>query len=399
MFIPPASECYCANSITSGATSSTGCTTACAGNSAQTCGGGWAISVYQVASGSPGTTTTTTSTSTPTWSSLGCYRDSSSRVLTSYSTTSSSNTPTSCQSLCTSKGYSFAGTEYGQECYCGSTLSNGAASIASNNCNSPCAGNSGLTCGGSWAINIYQFTSGGTATTTIATSTTTSTTTSSATPAPSKVVVAHHMVGNSYSYSQSTWSSNIQAAMAGGIDGFALNVGIDSWQPQRVADAYAAASGTSFKLFLSFDMTYVFTPSISHPFSQNLRHLLLDRSLPCGGTGDANLLRSYISNYASHPNQLFYQGKQVASTFSGSSCTFGQGDLNSGWAYAIKNGVPKPVSVLFIATPRVLTLAAHHRSHSSLRSSPTRLHSAPIVYKMATSTGTEVGQWYVFRRR
>jgi glucan endo-1,3-alpha-glucosidase len=276
MFTLAGSECWCANSITSGATSSTGCTMTCSGNSAQTCGGSWAINIYQVVSGSttPTTTITTTTTtttssssSTPTWSSLGCYQDSSSRVLSSYSTTSSSNTPTYCQSLCSSKGYSFAGTEYSQECYCGSAL-NGATSIASSNCNDPCAGNSALTCGGSWAINIYQLTSGGTATTTTtstttSTSSTTSTTTSSATPATSKVVVAHHMVGNTYSYTQATWSTNIQAAIAGGIDGFALNVGIDSWQPQRVAWAYAAALGTSFKLFVSLDMTYVPVPPIS----------------------------------------------------------------------------------------------------------------------------------------
>jgi hypothetical protein len=43
----------------------------------------------------------------------------------------------------------------------------------------------------------------------------------------------------------------------GHSDAFALNVGIDSWQPARVADAYAAAesSGTGFKLFLSVDMS------------------------------------------------------------------------------------------------------------------------------------------------
>jgi len=239
----------------------------CAGNSGQTCGGPWAISVYRLVSGTstttpPPTTTTTTSSTSPTstWSSLGCYQDSNSRILSSYSTTSSSNTPSFCQSLCLSKGYSFAGTEYGQECYCGSALNNGAVSISSSNCNSPCAGNSAQNCGGAWAINVYQFT-GSTSTTATATTTTTTTasttTTSTSTPAASKVVVAHYMVGNTYSYSQSTWSSNIQAAMAGGIDGFALNVGIDSWQPQRVSDAYAAASGTPFKLFLSFDMTCV----------------------------------------------------------------------------------------------------------------------------------------------
>jgi len=39
-------------------------------------------------------------------------------------------------------------------------------------------------------------------------------------------------------------------AHANGIDGFILNMGPDSWQPARIADAYNAAlsSGTGFKV-------------------------------------------------------------------------------------------------------------------------------------------------------
>lgn len=50
-----------------------------------------------------------------------------------------------------------------------------------------------------------------------------------------------------------------------------------------------------------------------------------------------------MTDYATHPAQLFYKGKQVASTFSGSDCQFGQGSLNAGWQYAVKTGVPNPV--------------------------------------------------------
>jgi len=40
-------------------------------------------------------------------------------------------------------------------------------------------------------------------------------------------------------------------------DGFALNVGLEDWQVDRVHDCYAAAQSTGqpFKLFISFDMT------------------------------------------------------------------------------------------------------------------------------------------------
>lgn len=104
----------------------------------------------------------------------------------------------------------------------------------------------------------------------------------------------------------------------------ALNVGSMDWEPARVADAYAAAVGTNFKLVLSFDMT----------------------SLPCSSYADAMLIRAYVTNYTNHPNQLYYKGKQVVTTFSGSDCSFGTGDLNNGWNLAVKQGVS--ASVLFV---------------------------------------------------
>lgn len=127
-----------------------------------------------------------------------------------------------------------------------------------------------------------------------------------------KFVVAHFMVGNSYPYTVDNWLSDIQLAYQSGIDGFALNVGTDSWQPQQVANAYEAAqqSGTGFKLFMSFDMS----------------------SLPCSTAADAATLRNYITTYATHPNQFLYNGRVFASTFSGESCTFGQGSAVSGWS-------------------------------------------------------------------
>ena len=52
-----------------------------------------------------------------------------------------------------------------------------------------------------------------------------------------KFVFAHHMVGNTYPYTVDDWTSDITLAHASGIDGFALNMGSDSWEPARVADA------------------------------------------------------------------------------------------------------------------------------------------------------------------
>ena len=92
-----------------------------------------------------------------------------------------------------------------------------------------------------------------------------------------KYVVAHHMVGNTYPYTLKDWADDIALAHNSGIDGFALNIGREVWEPARVSDAYvlivtymidqserdderyaaALQSGLDFKLFLSLDMSCV----------------------------------------------------------------------------------------------------------------------------------------------
>ncbi|KAG2359484.1 glycoside hydrolase [Suillus spraguei] len=126
------------------------------------------------------------------------------------------------------------------------------------------------------------------------------------------------MIGNSYPYTVDNWLSDILLAHSSGIDGFALNVGVDSWQPSQVANAYQAAlqSETGFKLFMSFDMTE----------SSFVQFFALHPS------SNAATLRTYITTYATHPNQLLYNGRVMASTFSGQTCTFGQGSVTSGWS-------------------------------------------------------------------
>ncbi|KAH9927687.1 glycoside hydrolase family 71 protein [Fomitopsis serialis] len=127
----------------------------------------------------------------------------------------------------------------------------------------------------------------------------------------SKLVVAHHIVGYTYPYDITDWESDIQLAYNSGLDGFALNVGSNSWESTQVANAYQAAAnlGLDFKLFLSLDMT----------------------SFPCTTANDASALCANVSAHASHPNQLLWNGNVFVSTFSGSDCTFGQNSAAAGW--------------------------------------------------------------------
>ncbi|WWD02288.1 hypothetical protein V865_000327 [Kwoniella europaea PYCC6329] len=371
-------------------TSASDCDYACTGDSSQPCGGYYKMNLYiantatsaltststskttststsasktststSKTSTSTTKTSTTAATSTTTQSSstatyYGCYQDSSSsRLMNSASTESSSMTPSVCQAFCSSKGYSLAGVSYGKQCFCGNSVDQTKKQSSETGCSYACTGDASLKCGGFWYLNIYSSsgtisttsavsttkatsTSASSSTSTTATSTTSvaaaagSSTTGVASPPSAtgtKQLFAHHMVGNTYSYTQSTWADDISQASAAGIDGFALNYGSDSWQPSRIADAYAAAKANgNFKMFLSMDVS----------------------SLGCSSTSDASNLVNTIATYASNSAQAKVNSKVLVSTFAGESCTFGQGSYQAAWTYFNSLLTAKSIDIYFV---------------------------------------------------
>ncbi len=95
----------------------------------------------------------TTPVAATTSSSLGCYVDSSPRLLSGYATTSSTMSSALCISTCKAQGYAYAGTEYSTQCYCGNTF-DATKNIATSGCTSKCGGSTEM-CGGSWRLNVY----------------------------------------------------------------------------------------------------------------------------------------------------------------------------------------------------------------------------------------------------
>ncbi|CAK5265078.1 unnamed protein product [Mycena citricolor] len=191
-------ECYCGNSFSGGTPAAapvSECSALCTGNSALTCGGGWRIQVYTAGTSSATTsatttmattTTTTTSTATSTgWVlSNACVVDTSSRIMQGYQQTTSSLTPTSCQNTCASQGFSMAGVQDGNECYCANAFSGGAPAVApASDCNMACKGNSALKCGAAWRMQVYALTASTSTSTSTSTTSTTSTTTATSTAA------------------------------------------------------------------------------------------------------------------------------------------------------------------------------------------------------------------------
>lgn len=123
-------ECYCGNAISSGAdygqiAAASDCSMACTGDSTQACGGSYRVVIYKnTASSTTSVAPTSTSTSTPTtWSSVGCYVDSSVRVLAAYSPSIELNTPITCEAACASFSYKYAGVEYGVSRFSYNTIS------------------------------------------------------------------------------------------------------------------------------------------------------------------------------------------------------------------------------------------------------------------------------------
>ncbi len=94
------------------------------------------------------------------WSRLSqCVRDGSKRLLSERMNVIDL-TIESCIQSCDSKGYKFAGVEYGQECWCSSSLNKANSPVGQNvgsgECREPCHGNHNEACGGNWAITVYQ---------------------------------------------------------------------------------------------------------------------------------------------------------------------------------------------------------------------------------------------------
>ncbi|KAM7204344.1 putative fungistatic metabolite [Rhypophila sp. PSN 637] len=186
-------ECYCGNSLASSSQSAPvgDCNMLCAGNPLQYCGAGNRIVLYStttirssttstsVPTTSPTSTSTRTSTvsttSTSTSSSaaatgtlarkpvvgaytlVGCQTEATgARALSANSYAADTMTLESCATFCS--GYTYFGTEYGRECYCGNTLNAGSVPATQSDCSMVCAGNPFEYCGAGNRLELYKLT-------------------------------------------------------------------------------------------------------------------------------------------------------------------------------------------------------------------------------------------------
>ncbi|KZV83066.1 WSC-domain-containing protein [Exidia glandulosa HHB12029] len=182
------SECFCDHAFDQSLLTARKCDVHCDGDSTVNCGGNARLAVYQrgvaplapaqasdtstsQASPNPASTepthgplmvstrgqdVTQLSVLRPGWEKVGCYIDTvKSRLLSIGPYTDGDMTPQLCISHCEEESYLYAGTEWAKECWCADDLPDDAQKANDMECDTPCAGNARLTCGGSLRAMIY----------------------------------------------------------------------------------------------------------------------------------------------------------------------------------------------------------------------------------------------------
>ncbi|KAK4157645.1 hypothetical protein C8A00DRAFT_11591 [Chaetomidium leptoderma] len=186
-------ECYCGNSLHSSSTEAPAadCNMVCGGDPSEFCGAGNRLELYS-------TTATRTSSATPTptatlavkptvgdYTFVGCQTEATAgRALSGKGYADDAMTLELCATYCS--GFTYFGTEYGRECYCGNSLNAGSVSAPVTECSMVCGGDAAEYCGAGDRLELYRLTSSSSTTDPSSEATTppTSTTTTTTAPTP-----------------------------------------------------------------------------------------------------------------------------------------------------------------------------------------------------------------------
>ncbi|KAL1123447.1 hypothetical protein AAG570_002527 [Ranatra chinensis] len=124
------------------------CSRPCDGNEKENCGGDYRLSVFD---------SLDTSGNQVQNLYTGCFVDSmENRVLRGAKKEDKKlNTPDFCAGFCYKGGFTYAGVQYGAECFCGDSAPQ-SAKVTDSDCNTACAGDSSIKCGGQWRLSIYK---------------------------------------------------------------------------------------------------------------------------------------------------------------------------------------------------------------------------------------------------
>ncbi|KAF2652087.1 WSC-domain-containing protein [Lophiostoma macrostomum CBS 122681] len=142
-------ECYCGSRLPS--QTSGDCHMRCSGDLMQVCGGHGALSTYSSLHSTHGPVA---NPGVLNWEYLGCYADTKERLLL-HQEIMGNTTVSSCVGACAHRGFSLAGVEYGNECWCDNGSPDASLPTVSG-CETTCNGNRSELCGGTDRLNIYK---------------------------------------------------------------------------------------------------------------------------------------------------------------------------------------------------------------------------------------------------
>ncbi|EHK27347.1 uncharacterized protein TRIVIDRAFT_73257 [Trichoderma virens Gv29-8] len=151
-------ECYCGNTLakSSEAAPIDQCNMVCGGNGAEFCGAGNRLELYSTTVTQPPSPTGTLihEPTVGAYTLVGCWTEGQGdRALGQAATQAADMTNEACAAFCSN--YRYFGTEYGDECYCGSFLSTSSATAPLADCNMPCGGDQFEYCGASNRLELY----------------------------------------------------------------------------------------------------------------------------------------------------------------------------------------------------------------------------------------------------
>jgi hypothetical protein len=88
---------------------------------------------------------------------MGCYSDNVviARTLARKATAGSTMCTETCAAFCS--GFTYFGTEYGDECYCSNVIATTGQPVTDGRCSMVCAANTDEICGGSYGLSMYMF--------------------------------------------------------------------------------------------------------------------------------------------------------------------------------------------------------------------------------------------------
>ncbi|KAI1754591.1 hypothetical protein F4782DRAFT_37229 [Xylaria castorea] len=148
-------ECHCGDILATSANSTnlTDCNTACAGDPSEYCGASNRLNLYY--------SNTTAGPSQPlvigTYSWYGCQTEGTEvRALASKTYVNGTMTLEICATTC--EGFTYFGTEFGDECYCGNEFGMGSVVAPGSQCSMACGGDAMQLCGAGNRLSVYELT-------------------------------------------------------------------------------------------------------------------------------------------------------------------------------------------------------------------------------------------------